>query len=81
MNPEAWQSNLDSRINIGVHLLIFGFFSMGYVLIRVIHKKKSEILLFDQVGYVFSRGYVYCFTQMFQGLRLFKGLRLFRSLE
>ena len=28
-----------------------------------------------------SRGYVYCFCNMFQGIRLFKGLRLFRSLE
>ena len=48
---------------------------------RVIHKKKSKILSFDEVGYDFSRGYVYCFSQMFQALRLFKGLRLFQSLE
>ena len=48
---------------------------------RVIHKKKFEILLFDEVGYVFSRCYAYFFTQMFQELRLFKGLHLFRSLE
>ncbi len=33
------------------------------------------------MGYVFSRGYIYYFYQMFQGLCLFKGLRLFRSLE
>ena len=29
----------------------------------------------------FSRGYVYCFCQMFQRLHLFKGLRLFQTLE
>ena len=33
------------------------------------------------LGYVFPRGYVYCFSQMFQWLRLFKGVHLFRSLE
>ena len=75
-------TTLDSGINIGVRLLIFDFFPGATSLLkRVNHKKKSEILLFDEVGYVFSRGYVYCFSQMFQGLRLFKGLRLFRSLE
>ena len=49
----------------------FLFFSRGYILIlseRFI--KKSEILLFNEVGYVFSRGYVYCFSQMFQGATL-----------
>ena len=38
-------------------------------------------MFFYVLGYVFSRGYVYCFWQMFQGLLLIKGLRLFRSLE
>ena len=28
-----------------------------------------------------AKGYVYCFSQMFQALRLFKGLRLFQSQE
>ena len=32
-------------------------------------------------GYVYSRGYVYCFYQMFQGLCLFKGVPIFRTLE
>ena len=42
---------LDSGINIGVRLLIFGFFPGATSLLkRVIHKKNSEILLFDEVG-------------------------------
>jgi hypothetical protein len=32
-------------------------------------------------GYVYSRGYVYYFCQMFQGLPLFKRVRLFQTLE
>ena len=28
---ELWSPTLDSGINIGVHLLIFGLFSRGYV--------------------------------------------------
>ena len=93
----------DSGINVGVHLLIFGLFSSGYVLIKggtfinffifyllniffllffpsAMYKKiKLSVIL--RGGYAYSRGYVYCFCQMFQGLRLFKGVRLFRSLE
>ena len=95
---------LDSGINVGVRLLIFGLFSSGYVLIKggtfinfffiflsfkylfftffpsAMYKKiKLSVIL--RGGYAYSRGYVYCFCQMFQGLRLFKGVRLFRSLE
>ena len=43
--------------------------------------KKIKLLVILRGGYAYSRGYVYCFCQMFQGLRLFKGVRLFRSLE
>ena len=42
-------------------------------------KIKLSVILSE--GYAYSRGYVYCFCQMFQGLRLLKGVRLFRSLE
>ena len=42
--------------------------------------KESNDLLF-RGGYVYSRGYAYCFCQMFQGLCLFKRVRLFRTLE
>ena len=38
-----FKPTLDSRINIGLRLLIFGIFSWGYVLMK---EKKSEILLF-----------------------------------
>ena len=95
---------LDSGINVGVRLLIFGIFSSGYVLIKggtfinlfiffsfkyffstfffpsAVYKKiKISVIL--RGGYAYSRGYVYCFCQIFQGLCLFKGVRLFRSLE
>jgi hypothetical protein len=90
---------LDSGINVGVCLLIFGLFSSGYVLIKggtfinffifylfitffpsAMYKKiKLSVIL--RGGYAYSRGYVYCFCQIFQGLCLFKGVRLFRSLE
>ena len=51
-----FSATLHSGINIEVRLLIFGFFSRGYVLIKEgTPLKKSEILLFDEVGYVFSR--------------------------
>ena len=110
------KDTLDSGINVGVRLLIFGIFSSGYVLIKggmfinffifyfisltailsglrncfffllniffpsAVYKKiKISVIL--RGGYAYSRGYVYCFCQMFQGLRLFKGVRLFRSLE
>ena len=43
--------------------------------------KKIKLLVILRGGYAYSRGYVYCFCQMFQGLHLFKGVRLFRSLE
>ena len=43
--------------------------------------KKIKLLVILRGGYAYSRGYVYCFCQMFQGRRLFKGVRLFRSLE
>ena len=96
-------STLDSGINVGVRLLIFGLFSSGYVLIKggtfinflffyflniffftffpSAMYKKIKLLVILRGGYAYSRGYVYCFCQMFQGLRLFKGVRLFRSLE
>ena len=32
-------------------------------------------------GFVYSRGYVYCFCQKFQGFCLFRGVRLFWTLE
>ena len=93
---------LDSRINVGVRLLIFGLFSSGYMLIKrgtfinffifyllniffpffpspMYKKIKWSVIL--RGGYTYSRGYVYCFCQMFQGLRLLKGVRLFRILE
>ena len=48
-------STLDSGINIGVRLLIYGIFSMGYVLNKEGNPlKKSEIMLFNVVGYIFS---------------------------
>ena len=79
---DTYLPTLDSGINIGVGLLTYGFFSRGYGLFKESNPlKKSENLLFDVVGYVFPRGYVYCFCQIFQGLCLFKGVRLFRSLE
>ena len=42
---------------------------------------KVSNLCYLRGDYVYSRGYVYCFRQMFQGLCLFKGVRLFRTLE
>ena len=32
-------------------------------------------------GYVYLRGYPYCFCQLFQGLCLFRGIRLLGTLE
>ena len=94
---------LDSGINVGVRLLIFGLFSRGYVLIKggtfinffnflsfkyffftffpSAMYKKIKLFVILRGGYAYSRGYVYCFCQLFQGLRLFQGVRLFRSLE
>ena len=66
---------LDFEINIGIRLLIFRFFPGATSLLkRAIHKKKSEIMLLDEVGYVSSRSNFYCFSQIFQGLRLFRSL-------
>ena len=43
--------------------------------------KKIKLSVVLRGSYDYSRGYVYCFCQIFQGLRLFKGLRLFQTLE
>ena len=86
---------LDSGINVGVRLLIFGLFSSGYMLIKWFffyffllfffvslgYVLKNQFICHFKGGYAYSRGYIYCFCQMFQGLCLFKGVRLFRSLE
>ena len=52
----------------------FPFFSFGYV-------QKIQTICYLRGSYVYLRGYVYYFCQMFQGLCLFKGVRLFRTLE
>ena len=43
--------------------------------------KEIKLLIILRGGYAYSKGYVYCFCQMFQGLCLFKGVCLFRTLE
>ena len=43
--------------------------------------KNSNYLAFKRGGHNYSRGFVYCFCQIFQELRLFKRLCLFRTLE
>ena len=65
----------------GVRLLTcLSFFLLNIFFPSAVYKKiKISVIL--RGGYAYSRGYVYCFCQMFQGLRLFKGVRLFRSLE
>ena len=50
--------NLDSGINIGVRLLIFGLFSRGYVLIREGNAYFfSKYPLFDGIGDAYFKGY------------------------
>ena len=49
---------LDSGINIGVRLLIFGLFSRGYVLIREGNAYFfSKFPLFDGIGDAYFKGY------------------------
>ena len=49
---------LDSGINIGVRLLIFGLFPRGYILIREGNAYFfSEYPLFDGIGDAYFKGY------------------------
>ena len=49
---------LDSGINIGVRLLIFGLFSRGYILIREGNAHLfSKYPLFDGIGDALFKGY------------------------
>ena len=51
-------SALDSGINIGVRLLIFGLFSRGYILIREGNAYFfSKYPLFDGIGNAYFKGY------------------------
>ena len=61
-----------------INFFIFLFFEYSFPSAMY---KKIKLLVILRGGYAYSRGYVYCFCQIFQGLCLFKGVRLFRSLE
>ena len=69
-----WISHtLDSGINIGVHLLIFGLFSRGYVFTREGNAYFiSKYPQFDGIGDAYFKGF---------GVTFIPGLRLFQSLE
>ena len=55
INPS---DTLDSGINIGVRLLIFGLFSRGYFLIREGNAYFfSKFPLFDGIGDAYFKGY------------------------
>ena len=64
---------LESGINIPIRLLIFGYFSRDYILIKR--------LIFYYITLHILGGYVNSLCQFFQGLLLFKGIHLFRTLE
>ena len=64
---------LDSRINIGVRLLIFGFFSRVYVLINVFQFWNRLKICITSFVIINPGGYIY----LFKGLCLFPGLGLF----
>ena len=66
-------------INLFIFFFFRIFFSTFFFPSAVYKKIKISVILRE--GYAYSRGYVYCFCQIFQGLCLLKGVRLFRSLE
>ena len=75
--PNVSKPTLDSGINIGVRLSIFGFFSTGYVLIKDSNpSKKSKILLFDKVGYFFFKGPCLLFFPNVPGAMFIQGATL-----
>ena len=56
--PLCTISTLDSGINIGIRLLIFGLFSRSYVLIREGNAYLlSKYPLFDGIGDAYFKGY------------------------
>ena len=59
----------------------FWIFVPFFAFFPLVMYKKSNYLLFEGGGYVYSRGYVYCLGQTFQRLCLFKVVRLFQTLE
>merc|ERR1739836_45704 len=63
-----------------INFFIFYFLNLFFTFFPSAMYKKIKLLVILRGGYAYSRGYVYCFCQMFQGLHLFKGVRLFRSL-
>ena len=58
---------LNSRIKIGLRLLIFGNFPGATSLIKKAIHKKSEILLFYVVGYVFQGAMFIVFAKCSRG--------------
>ena len=68
----------------GVRLLTFLFFIFSIYFLTFFPSamyKKIKLSVILRGGYAYSRGYVYCFCQIFQGLCLFKGVHLYRSRE
>ena len=74
-----WNTTLDSGINVGVRLLIFGIFSSGYVLIK--GGTFINLFIFFSFKYFFSTFFFFSCVLENQNICYFKrGLRLFKGL-
>ena len=87
-------STLDSGINIGVHLLIYGLFSSGYMLIKggtfidffiffIFFLLFFALAMYQKIklSVILSGGYAYSRGYAYCFYQMFQGLRLFKGVR